>query len=409
MLTIPEKESSWKRWAIPVAIGSCVVFAAFTAYLSVRYLTSQPVSYATSIADIGDVQLTVNGYGRLAARQASSIVAQVDGVVSHIQRYPGTQLSSDEVVFRLTNPQLLRQKDSAEFDVLEARAKIEATAASHRREELQLQNEVELLQSKIAMSQRELDVMQSLATEGLVASLDLVKSQTAFDELKLKLELTKNSLETFQSLRDAEMRAVSYTLERAKKKLDLAEYEIDNLSVKAERAGILDEISENIEVGRSVSRGDVLAKVTDPTTLYADVMIPASVASFIKSGMNVEVSIKNQKVTGEVLRVYPSARNNQVRVEVAFVEKLPNEARPQLDVQAVIHIAKASGVTRIETPSYLRSDDKLATLLVLNGQNIVEREALVGIVGSKYTEIIKGISAGEVVLLNKPEVAQADN
>jgi len=403
VLVIPDKESSWQRYLLPAGLFAGAIALLVLSALALNYLLRSDTDYATTVAEVGSVAVNVNAYGRLAARQASSIIAEVEGTVTKIHRYPGAALEPGDVLLELVNPQLERQYDSAEFEVLEARAQIEATRAALQREALNLANEVALLENRISMSQRELEVMTSLAKDGIIASLELVKAQTLLTELKLQHQLKIKSLETFETYRDAEMRAVSYALERAEKMLELAQYELASLTVKAQQQGVLDELAEQIESGRSVQRGELLAKVTDPASLYADVYISVADASRVQAGMPVTVAIRNQTVKGEVLRVYPSARNNQVRLELVLTESLPAQARPQTDVTAVIHVAEQAQTLRIETPAYLDQNSQETTLLVVSAQGITEQKVMLGLIGKEHTEVLSGLNVGDRVLLSRPQ------
>lgn len=410
MLDIPDRENLLRRGWLPlVIIGGCALLLALAVFSWKTLTASTAHEIHISEADIGHVEARVSAFGRLLPRQTSSIISEVDGTVVKINRYPGSELAEGDSIITLRNPLLEREKERAQLSVLEAMAGWESAKAQLQREAIQLDNDVEILRNEIVFAERELETMEVLIEQQIIAQLDFLRAQTSVEQAHLKLNLGRRSIEAFSQYRDAEEQAYRYRLEQAEKLLAMAENDIEQLDIKATRSGLLNELGDDIEPGTPVQRGQVIAQITDPQSLYADLLISASDAAQVQVGQAAVINVRGQRVRGEVLRIHPSAQNNQVRLEVVFLDGLPDSSRPNLEVTSQITTAEAEDVLRIRTPSYVTQGHSMAYIFVRNGERFERREATFGVLSGDYVEVVSGIEAGDHVLLDIPAAMRTRN
>ncbi|MBA3988894.1 MAG: hypothetical protein C0463_07165 [Idiomarina sp.] len=410
MLDIPDRENLLRRGLLPAVLVSGFILLLVLAFFSWKTLTaSSAYEIHVSEADIGHVEVRVSAFGRLLPRQTSSIISEVDGTVVHISRYPGSELTEGESIVTLRNPLLEREKERAQLSVMEAMAGWESAKAQLQRESIQLDNDVEIQQYEVRFAERELETMEVLIEQQIIAQLDFLRAQTSVEQAHLKLNLARRNIEAFSQYRDAEEQAYRYRLEQAEKLLAMAENDIEQLDIKATRSGLLNELSEDIEPGTPIQRGQVIAQITDPLSLYADLLISASDAAQVQVGQAALINVRGQRVRGEVLRIHPSAQNNQVRLEVVFVDGLPDSSRPNLEVTSQITTAESKDVVRIRTPTYVTQKHSTGYIFVRIGEGFERREAVFGVVGNDYVEVVSGIEAGDQVLLNIPATMATRN
>lgn len=403
MLEIPKRSSHLQRLVWPLLITLGVLLALFLMFRAWQSLTGGTQhSLQISEVEIGDVVATVSGRGLLLPRQSYSVMAEVDGVVQTLELYPGTQVQPQDIILTMRNPLLERERERAELAVLEATAAMQSGQARLDRESITLENEIALLEADIRFAEQELETLQTLLEQQILARLDYLRAQINLEKSQLRFELAQRNMAAYEQSRRADARAYEYRLEEAQKQLAMIEQDIRYLQVRAESAGILNELNEQIEVGKPVRRGDIIAQITNPESLYADVLIAAGSANRVMPGHRVEVQIRHQQVVGEVIRVHPSIQHGQVRVEVLLPESLPTEARANLDVQARIITAESGNTLRVATPLNLSAQSYSATLFVEQNNGFVRRDVQIGVVGSDFTEILEGVRAGERVLLDVP-------
>ncbi len=403
MLDIPPAQSWQQRLKLPlmlVAIGLATVILVVVAIRSFSPNSDHPVPVA--MVEMGDITATVSAYGRLLPRQSSSVIAEVDGTVIGIERYPGSEVKPGDVIFKLRNPNLERQREQAELAVLEAKAAKESVEANLIRDEIAIQSDIEMVKSELRFAARQLETMGVLLEQAILAKLDYLQAETTYEQAQLRLKLFEQRLAAFQRTKQADQNSAEYRLQEAQKKLAMAEYDIAQLAVRAEHAGLLNSLEEAIEMGSSVQRGRVMAQITDPNSLYADLLVSANEAARIAIGQPVEVNIRGDLVRGEVLRIHPSAQNNQIRLEVLLPQELPQRSRANLDIAAKVITATAHATMRVQTPLYVTPRDSTVTVYVQQGDTFQQRTVELGVIGQDYSEVRSGLQQSEWILLDVP-------
>ena len=406
-LHIPDKASLSQRLRWPVLLVLVVLLLAWLMLYSWQRLTQgneRPINLAQ--VDTGDVVAVVSGQGRLLPRQNHSVMAEVDGVIQSLQLYPGTVVQPGDVMLIMRNPLLVREKERAELAVLEARAAMEAAAARLERESIALESEVAMLEAEIRFAEQEMDTLQTLLEQQILARLDYLRAQTKLEQSRLRHSLSERNVQAFKKARKADERAYQYRLQEAEKQLSMIEQDIQQLHIRADSAGLLNELSEHIEVGKPVRRGDIVAQITDPESLYADILIAASDANRVRPGQQVQVQIRQHQLQGDVIRVHPSIQHNQVRVEVLLPTELPDTARANLDVSARIITATSQQVIRVAPTLGTREGHSTLVVFVLNGNGFERRQVQIGILARDFMEVIHGLQPGEKILLDTPSQLQ---
>ncbi|KXS33886.1 MAG: RND family efflux transporter MFP subunit [Idiomarina sp. T82-3] len=408
MLTIPSRKSRLQKWLIIAVSCSALALVFWGLSSAVASLSQNTVLNPSQLeVDTGAVKRSVAAYGRLRPRNSSTVIAEVSGTIETIHQYPGEHIEQSELIITLRNPSLMRQLDTAELAVLRAQANLESTEAQLYERRITLENDLALMESEITFAQKELETKAFLLEEAIVAKLDYMRSETSLEQTKLKHQLQQRKLDAFEKSKQAELKAAQYQLKEAEKELEMVRYDIQQLNVTAKRAGILNELGTSLEVGSSIERGQTLAQITEPSHLYADLLISAQDANHVVPSQQVTVNIRDTVVNGEVLRVYPSAENNQVRLEVKFSEALPESARPNLDISAEIATQQLTEVTRLPIFEAVTRNHSTLDVFVLRDNRYVRQQVRFGLMGNQYIEVLIGLKAGDRVLINVPEAYQS--
>ncbi|NQZ03504.1 efflux RND transporter periplasmic adaptor subunit [Idiomarina sp.] len=410
MLTIPERTSKKRQllWISALMLLAVVfIWSASVALASFGGATA--TAFSTDEVSKGAITRTVNAYGRLQPRNSSTVIAEVNGTVETIHVFPGEQVEAGQVIVTLTNPSLLRQAEQAELSVLEAQASQNSTKASLMERQVTLENDLALLKSEIGFAQKELDTKAFLLEEAIVAKLDYLRSETSLEQTKLKYELQQRKIDAFSQSKEADLKAADYRYQEAHKQLEMARYDIDQLQVRAKRSGTLSELNTDLSVGASIDRGQALAQVTNPAHLYADLLVAAQDANGIIPGQTVQVLIRDRYIDGQVLRVYPSAENNQVRIEVSLQDQLPPSARANLNVSATINTEYRDEVLRIPVFEGISRSHSPVEVFARSQDKFYKRTLQLGVVGDKFAEVVSGAKPGDQILTHVPAAfAQAN-
>ncbi|SFR46128.1 HlyD family secretion protein [Pseudidiomarina maritima] len=406
MLEVPETESKVKKTVVIIGVISLVALLLWGVTASLDTLANDRAQSSIVVTtEQGDVIQTVGAYGRLQARHSSSLIAEVDGVIADIVRFPGTAVEPGDTVIILENPQLQRDLEQAQLSVLEAKANLELVEAALEEQRIVLLNELEMITTEISLSQKELDTKKFLSEQGLVTQLDFLRSETNLKKSKLSHSLLQRRITALEKTEVAERNMALYKLQEADKRLELVNQDLAHLQVTAKRNGLLSNLHDDIKIGNPVTRGQVLAQVTDPDNLYAELLMSANDSQLVSSGQEVLLNIRDETVHGSVLRIFPTAENNQVRLDVKLPQKLPPIARANLDVSAKIIVAQLESVIKVKKPTDGLKQGSLNQLFVRNNDKFIKRDVQFGLVGDSNVQVLSGLDVGdEVLLTTNPEL-----
>jgi HlyD family secretion protein len=404
-LEIPVNKVAWWRnrwWVLLIAVTTLLLLGRVI-YNGI--LHSKQLAIASAVVSRGEVQKHIIGYGRLLARQQGTVITEVEGSVAELILLPGAQVQPGAELLRLRNPAVLRELETAELQLLDAMATRESSLADFTREQQQLLNDVALAESEQKLATQELQTMQVLMEQKILARLEFLRAETRLEQANMKARLATGNLQSFEQTRNARTLSLQYKLQQAQKLTEMARTDVDNLLVKADRAGVLADLPEDIQLGQAVAKGVMVAKINDPTSLYADVRVSAAEAAQLQPGQPAEVSVKGQAVAAVVSRVYPTVSDNQVRVELELTGALPAEARINFDIVARVTTAAVDQVARVEVPAHITGPGRW--FLHVRQQEVFARQSVeIGVVGNRYMEIISGLQPGEEILLQVPAALQ---
>jgi RND family efflux transporter MFP subunit len=176
--------------------------------------------------------------------------------------------------------------------------------------------------------------------------------------------------------------------------------QIDDTSVKAPFAGIVS--ARPASLGDVVSPGTELVTIIDPSSLRLEALVPSDQIAQVKPGASVHVSIRGVQgeVVGRVDRVSPSA--DPVTRQVSIFVSVPNrEGRliAGLFADGRVHTATRKGVV---IPLSAVDETGAVPLVTRIRDGKAERVPVeLGIrqLDTEQVEVVKGVSAGDVLIL----------
>ena len=403
MLEIPKKKRIYKNWglALSAVAGVFVFYLAMNKLITLFEQKDVPEVLLVK-ATKGDVIAKVKAFGRLSTRDASTHIAMVDGSIAHIHVHPGSLLQQGDPIITLVNPKLERTYELARLDVLQAKAKEEGINAKLLQEEMELSNQVSLTASFITFAEKEFATMTVLVEDNIVSRLDYLKAENKLEKAKQEAELAKRKLEAFYISKASQQRAAKYEVEAAQTHLKLAQIDLENLVIRAESAGLLNEFAETYQRGAAVTQGNALFEISDPSKVYASLFIAASDAEYVAEGQVVELSLRQVPLKGKVTRIFPKVENNQIIIEVDLIDTIRADNIDNIEIAGNIVVAEAYDTLVLPTPMTLSKRTKELTLYVREGDAFYRRVVGIGVTGNESVEVLNGVSLGQQVAFNVP-------
>jgi HlyD family secretion protein len=344
----------------------------------------------------------VRGIGTLVSEDILWVPATVPGRVVRILVEPGSSVEPNTVILELSNPELQLQLANAKSQWESARAKLAAHKATQNDQLMQMEADLAQTEADLKDAKLGAEVDQKQFEGELISVLQLTRSKGKVEQFQRVLEVKKKRLEMFRSQTMPAQLAETEALEsQARSDYELKQSEVRSLQVRAGTSGVLAQVKDRIEPGQSVSVGTILAKVTNPRRLKAQLKVPGAQARDVILGLHAEVDTHHGTVTGKVSRIDPTVMDDNVTVDVALNGSLPLGARPDLSVIGTIEIERLEDILYVGRP-VMASSEGLTELfkVVEDGRYAVRTRVQFGRGSVSTMEILEGLQVGDEIILS---------
>src|ERR1700730_1387678 len=397
------KARKTRRWII---IGGVAVIAVAAITIGLAHLKPALPTVARNSVWIdtvkrGPLLRQVRGLGTLVPEDISWIAARNDARVDKIVVWPGTEVEADTVILTLTNPELQQAALDADAAVTSAQAKLVNMKAQVQGQALERRAALTQADGAPDSANAERDLNERLAKEGLIAALDLKKSQITAREKTASFEIEKQRFEFTQQSIEPQLAVAQRDLDQAKAQADLNHSQVDALQVRAGMKGVLQQIA--VAVGQQVTAGTNLARVADPMKLRAQIKIAETQARDIKIGESANIDTRTSGIVpGKVSRVDPAVQQGTVLVDVSFgANDLPKTVRSDLAVEGTIELERLADVVYVGRPAFGQDESTIGLFkLTPDGTEAVRTKIGLGRGSVNAIEIKTGLQPGDQVILS---------
>ena len=402
-MDIPRKDLVRKRRIrrIVYSVAAAAALGAITFGLS-RLEPAAPTVDGSPFIDTvrrGDMVLDVRGLGTLVPENVLLVPARDQGRIERRFLLPGEQVEAHTVLFQLSNPQL-------EQEVFDTESEIRAAEAEYADLEVRLENETLTQRANAAtvaanyqQARTEYLAQKQMAEKGLTDQVTLTKAKVTAEQLEISVHLEKERAAIREKAVESQLAAKRARMEQQKRLLRLRQQKLERLIVRAGATGVLQQLE--VEVGELVSAGTVLARVSDPRHLKAELRIAETQAKDITFGQRAEIDTRNGVIPGTVTRIDPAAEEGTVTVDVRLDGALPKGARPDLSVDGRIILDHLVEVVKVGRPVYAQSDATISLFRVEpDGKHASRVRVAVGRTSVNEIQIRQGLQPGDRVILS---------
>ncbi len=348
----------------------------------------------------GELLLERRGAGTLVPEEVRAITARSAGRIEERYLLPGARVTDDTVLLRMTNPDVELAAQNAEWALEAGRADLRNLEVQLQTQRLAQQSTAAQVQAAYKTAQLRADLKQQEYDEQLTSQLELQLAVTTANETSTRHDIEQERLRIIEQSIEAQLESRRTQVQQLEAQYELAMSDLEALNVRAGIVGVLQEVP--VEIGQSVTPGNVLARVVNPNKLKAELRIPETQAKDIVIGQPAVVDIRTSTIPGIVTRIDPSASQGTVTVDIKLlVDELPPGARPQLSVDGTVEIQRLPDVLYVGKPAYGQSNSQVGLFKVVeDGQYAVRTTVQLGLGSVNLIEVIQGLNEGDEVILS---------
>ncbi len=261
-----------------------------------------------------------------------------------------------------------------------------SSLAANRRELLELEADHQLADSRYRR-------MKALVDGGHVSAIEFEEVQRKRETTAALLEQVRRDQREEARIRQASIEEMSRAVEQLRYGLAALERAQQRLDGNAPIAGRLSGFQ--VRVGASVSPGDRLGRIDDPS---GGVQFVAGIDEYYLSRLTTGMEATSQLGTLKVAQVLPDIQEGKARAVLQQTEpSSTDQLRPGQSIEIQLQLGDSAPALLVPDGPGVQS-----MLYVREGDELHRRAVRLGRRANGQVEILGGLQAGEVVLISEP-------
>lgn len=345
----------------------------------------------------GTVDATLQATGTVVPEIETVISSPVEARTLRIQHRAGDRLHAGDAILTLDTSatkldldklnDAVAQKESA---LAQARLKAEEDIASAGAALEQKQLDADILKLKAEQNTR-------MHAEGLVSAQDELVAVTAKKKNDIEIAQLRDALGRVHRTTQAQIGAVELDLRTAQKERDQSERQLNLAMARSDQDGILTWVLP--EVGTTVRKGDVLARVADLSAYRVVATVPDVHASKLAPGMRAHVKLDDATtIDGTISSIDPRMENGVAKFYVTLDQRAHVLLRNNLRVDVFPILGSRGNVLRVRRGALGQGERE--EVYVVRGGTIVRTPVHWGLTGEEIIQPIDGLREGDDVVIS---------
>jgi HlyD family secretion protein len=386
-----------RKTIIKIGIAVAVVIGGFmllSAWISPSVTRSE---IRTAIVDSGLVEESFSATGTITPEFEEVISSPIDTRLIQVLKQPGERINKGDQILVFDVSELTLSLNRTEKDLAldinratQTKLDQEKTLANLKSQYHIKELNVNFLKSKTDQEQKLLDIGASSKDEVEQAKLNQNIAETELEGLAASIKSTEQSLANQLEALDEEIAA-------AKKERDDIRRQLDILSCKASGPGVVTFAVK--DVGATVHRGDILARVSNLNAYRVDCEVSDIHSAQLRTGLPAHILANGVALEGVVSVVNPMIESGIAKFSIRLSDSAQAELRPNLRVDVAVVLRNKGRALRVASGPFLTGDGD-QEVFVVDGSSAKRTTARIGVAGFDYVEILDGLHKGDEVIVS---------
>jgi HlyD family secretion protein len=354
----------------------------------------------TATAEVGDIEGSITASGIVLPEFEQIITSPIQSRIEAVYYRSGETVQKDSSILKLNKEFTQNTLDQLRDELALKINRKEQLKLKIERSLIDLNADYDINQLRIQYLESKVEVQKHLNKIG-------VGIQEELDQAVLNLEISRRELEQLKKRIDNEKKSLAADLTELELEIQIQEKAIKNLERRLELAdvnslntGVVTWVNDDI--GANINPGDMIARVADLSSFKVEGKISDIHASRIMIGNPIRIRIGNHQLQGAISGIQPTIQNGIINFTVQLDDKTSQLLRSNLRVDVDVITSFKSNVVRVKNGPFINGSGDQDIFIVV-GDNAIRRRVLIGDTNFDWVEIIRGVAAGEVVIISSTE------
>lgn len=378
---------------VVISIVTIGVLLYFSGIINTNNLKSG--SAKTVKVDRGEVISTTKATGIIESENEVILLSPAASIIKSILIEPGSHVKAGDIILQLQTETVLDEIEKLKDQLEVKRNNLEKNQLNAQSTKLDLDYNEEVKRLKVISLKAQLSDQEQLLEVGGIspARVEETKQEITLAEKDLAMLINKNSIRLKQL--SAEDKGLLLQIGMDEELMQQKQELLSRMTVRAPSSGIILNISGN--VGEKVPADKTLVRMSDLSSFKLIGSVNEELASQIKTGSLVHVTIEDEQLEGQVGNITPIVENNKVQFNVHLAQSSHPKLIANQNVQIQIFNNKKENALRIKKLPEFETGKK-HRVTVIEGDNLVKKEVILGLIGDDYCEILSGLNEGDEVI-----------
>lgn len=344
----------------------------------------------------GDLERDVAAQGKIVAALHPTLFSPAQGIVSLAVK-AGTEVKKGRLLARIESPELNSRLQQERSGLLGLRSDLGRQRIAARQAQVRSKQAIDVFGVRLAAARRALERAQVLFDRGLLNRTDFEKAQDDVQVADLELKNAAQTAGLEQETLEFEATNRALQVERGESIVREIQRKVDELSLLAPFDGVVATIT--VQDRDAVAPNQAILTVVNLDAFEVEFEIPENYASDVAHGTPAEILYEGRTYPGRVTAVSPEIKDSQVKGTLAFEGEPPPNLRQSQRVSVRLVLERRPGVLKLPRGPFLESGGGRHAYVVEGG--VAAKQPIeVGAVSVSEVEVLKGLKAGDKVVLS---------
>jgi HlyD family secretion protein len=398
-----------KRWT-PKKIGAIAAGAAFTGLLAYMTLWSDTRSklnverdkITVAAVERGAFQEFIPVTGTVMPIRTIYLDAEQGGRVQKVYAEAGAMVKEGDPILQLSNAQMILDAVNREAQLFEQVNNLQNTRVTMQQTRLTLKQQLIDLENQFARAERAFEQNKKLVENGHVSKEDFARAKDDYDNLRKRLDLTKETMKQDSTLRTAQMGQLERSTGRLESNLGIVKQNLDNMLVRAPVSGQL--TSLNAEIGEAKSAGQRLGQIDVLDGFKVRVPVDEFYISRTQVGQFGTCEIAGATYKLVIRKVYSEVKNGRFEVDMMFEggnNSAPEGVKRGQSLQIRLELGGQETATLLARGGfYQKTGGQWVFVVDASGAFATKRQIRLGRQNPQAFEVLEGLQLGEKVIVS---------